>query len=421
MPTDILPAPNTTAVRVFMSYSWDSEEHKKWVLEFATRLRADGVDAIVDQLHLELGARSPEFMERAIKESDRVLVICTEKYKMRFDNRDGGVGYEGHIITGEIVSKVGKNKFVPILRNGSWENAIPTALSGVIGVDLRQESTEEYRKLIANLHRVSSIPAVGPRPAWLNNTPESVTNVGAAAVAGPDPSEYWEQRKRLPDTELMKKIWSKPRWRIWIRPMEFKKARFQSVEQCKAFMISSYVLVRGWFPYPWFSVDALELGEEWVGGEIEHVDNGTSRLERWALFRSGQFVHNRALDEIPLLGTRIHVLEILDTVTAAFELAARMAEQGVLSPDAALTFEMNGVDGRELIWQQNIFGDGDVVGPNCWCQDEHLSVIRRVASNDLKERRRELALEVALEIFSRFGWSNPPKQRLIDEQQKRIA
>src|SRR5260370_160975 len=90
---------------VFISYSWDSKEHKEWVLKLATRLRDDGIDAILDQTHLPLGARSPEFMERSVRESRCVLVVSTETYKQRFDNREGGAGYEGHIITGAIVNE----------------------------------------------------------------------------------------------------------------------------------------------------------------------------------------------------------------------------------------------------------------------------------------------------------------------------
>jgi hypothetical protein len=110
---------------VFVPYSWDSAQHKAWVLALATRLRAGGgIDVILDQWHLELGARSPEFMERAVRESVCVLVICTDDYKGRFDNRTGGAGYEGHIITGEIINEVGKNKFIPILRQGDWKSAV---------------------------------------------------------------------------------------------------------------------------------------------------------------------------------------------------------------------------------------------------------------------------------------------------------
>lgn len=33
--------------RVFISYSHDSAEHKKWVLDFSTTLRNRGVDAVL--------------------------------------------------------------------------------------------------------------------------------------------------------------------------------------------------------------------------------------------------------------------------------------------------------------------------------------------------------------------------------------
>ena len=420
---DFKTSTDAAARRLFISYSWDNEEHKKWVLMLAKRLREDGIDAIIDQINLPLGARAPEFMERCVRESSCVLVVCTETYKQRFDNRKGGAGYEGHIITGEIVNEVGTNKFVPVLRSGDWKSAVPTALSGVHGVDLRNDSPEEYRRLLEALHNWSHVLPVGPRPVWLAGTSDLAGMNGKTPISVSDSErEYWEQRKGLPDTEVLKKIWPKSRWRIWIRPIQFRRARFQSVEHCREFMLSSYVLIQGWFPYPWFSSETLETGSEWIAGEIDHSDNTVSRAERWALFRSGQFVHNRTLDEIPQLGNRVHVLEILDTVTAAFEFAARMADRGVLSPEAAITFELSGVDGRELTWPQDVLRSTDVVGQNCWCQDETVSVATKpMPAHEIKSRRRELAHEVALEIYSKFGWSDPPRQLLTDQQTKRFG
>ena len=212
------------ALRVFISYSWDSDAHKKWVLAFGERLRNDGINAIIDQTHLALGARSPEFMERSVRESNRVLVICTETYKRRFDNREGGAGYEGHIISGEIINEVGRNKFIPVLRNGDWKTSLPTALSGVYGVDLRNDSPEEYRKLIENLHGVSRVAPVGPRPAWVAPL-SGPTRSNIAALPNPenDLDKFLRQRaKPRPETEVQRKIWSKPRWQIWIHPTQFR-------------------------------------------------------------------------------------------------------------------------------------------------------------------------------------------------------
>ena len=54
----------------------------------------------------------PLFMEKSISDSDYVLVICTPKYKEKSDNRKGGVGYEGHIISGELLSTGNERQFI---------------------------------------------------------------------------------------------------------------------------------------------------------------------------------------------------------------------------------------------------------------------------------------------------------------------
>lgn len=236
-----------------------------------------------------------------------------------------------------------------------------------------------------------------------------------------NPPQYWEQRKGLPETEILKKIWSKSRWRICIRPTEFRKARFQNVGQCRDFMMSSCVPVAGRYSYPWFSVDSPEIWDEWMAAEVNHSTNMVTRLERWTLFRSGLFVHHRAFDEIAQLGDRVHVLEILDTVTAAFEFGARMAERGILFPSAVITFELYDVDGRRLTWPKDVFFDNDAVGPNCWCQEENVSVERTLTSDEIKAKRREHALDVAMELYSSFGWPDSPRELLASEQRRRFG
>jgi hypothetical protein len=64
--------PGTAAIsdegnpRVFISYSWDSDEHREWVLTLATRLRLDGVDVVLDEWNLGLGENRFHFMERSV-------------------------------------------------------------------------------------------------------------------------------------------------------------------------------------------------------------------------------------------------------------------------------------------------------------------------------------------------------------------
>jgi hypothetical protein len=143
--------PVNAEATIFISYSWDSQGHKEWVRNFAATLKDNGIAIVMDHSHLKLGASATKFMESSVRDCRRVLVICTEAYKQKFDDRKGGAGYEGGIITGEIINQVGENKFVPVLREGDWHSAVPTALSGVYGVDLREDSAEELQRLVDDL------------------------------------------------------------------------------------------------------------------------------------------------------------------------------------------------------------------------------------------------------------------------------
>lgn len=139
--------------RVFITYSWDDEDHKRWVKSFTDRLLSDGINAMVDQYDVSPGERLTQFMEQQITDADYVLVICTPNYKEKADKRTGGVGYEGHIISGEIYAKHNDRKFIPILRRGTRSNAIPTFMSGKYDVDLSNTAIydEEYKKLLTTL------------------------------------------------------------------------------------------------------------------------------------------------------------------------------------------------------------------------------------------------------------------------------
>src|SRR4051812_25772594 len=90
--------------RAFLSYAWENEEHRAWVREFATRLRTDGVNVTLDQWDVQPGDQLSAFMERAVRENDYVIIVCTPTYAERSNERRGGVGYEGDIMTVETMT-----------------------------------------------------------------------------------------------------------------------------------------------------------------------------------------------------------------------------------------------------------------------------------------------------------------------------
>lgn len=163
---------NSEHPKIFISYSWEDDEHKDWVRNLAARLIADGIDATLDQYDLELGDRLPEFMEQAIAGADYVLIVCTPKYKSKSDGRKGGVGYEGHIISGELFTKKNERKFIPLIRKGTALTAIPTFLLGKLGIDLTDEKRYEdsYKDLVTTLYHVKLKPNIGSNPSYIQKS-----------------------------------------------------------------------------------------------------------------------------------------------------------------------------------------------------------------------------------------------------------
>jgi hypothetical protein len=142
-----------TIPKVFVSYSHDSQAHKKWVLELATRLRKVGVDAALDQWDLGPGDDIPLFMERNLASADRVVMVCTEKYVEKANAGTGGVGYEKMIVTADLMEKVDSNKVIPIVRQ-EGTHLVPVFLKSKLYLDFSREDQfeESFDDLTRSVH-----------------------------------------------------------------------------------------------------------------------------------------------------------------------------------------------------------------------------------------------------------------------------
>ncbi len=139
--------------KVFVSYSHDSQAHKKWVLELATRLRKVGVDAALDQWDLGPGDDIPLFMERNLASADRVIMVCTENYVDKANAGTGGVGYEKMIVTADLMKKVDSNKVIPIVRQ-EGTHLVPVFLKSKLYLDFSREDQfeESFDDLTRSIH-----------------------------------------------------------------------------------------------------------------------------------------------------------------------------------------------------------------------------------------------------------------------------
>jgi hypothetical protein len=169
--------------RVFLSYSWDNEDHKAWVRELASRLANSGVQVRLDQWFVKPGESFIQFMEQEVSLADVVVVVCTPEYARRLNERSRGVGFEGQILSARIYSGTPRTNFIPIIRAGIIDDgpdcAIPTLFTGVVIVDFRDSADFEigFEEL---LRAILNKPKYLPPP--LGQVPDLASFTGTESV-----------------------------------------------------------------------------------------------------------------------------------------------------------------------------------------------------------------------------------------------
>ncbi len=155
---------------VFISYSWDSDEHKAWVKKLSDDLRSKyAVYTLLDQYN-QGGYDLISFMRQGLKRADRVLMIGTPNYKKKSESNQGGVKFEDQLISNEIYHKMGSSKFIPILRSGQFDTSFTAIVETNSGYKMDDE--EQYEEVLYNLaadlwnNPVNAAPTLGPTPTF---------------------------------------------------------------------------------------------------------------------------------------------------------------------------------------------------------------------------------------------------------------
>lgn len=159
---------------VFISYSWDNDDHKAWVRQLAERLVTNGVVVALDQWDVQPGDSLTAFMESQVAACDHVLIICTPNYAEKSTERKGGVGYEQQIISGQIAAGIERRKFIPIVREGEFSPgpgcAIPPHFLGILALDMREGTNVEdpFEILVRAVYRDPKLkrPTLGKKPSF---------------------------------------------------------------------------------------------------------------------------------------------------------------------------------------------------------------------------------------------------------------
>jgi hypothetical protein len=198
------------SITVFISYSWDTAEHKQWVARLAQAIEEEpDLHVVFDGFDIYGGKVLPDWMERGL-ECERVVIVSTPGYVDKAKRGHGGVAYEDNIITADLVEDVLQDKFIPVLREGE---KTPSFLRTRARVDARDPRpfAEVLMEVLAAIRRqpavkrpakrgtepLSAAPATLPPPEVTERVPSEAPS-GSPARHRPPPPPLASTRKPLP-------------------------------------------------------------------------------------------------------------------------------------------------------------------------------------------------------------------------------
>ncbi|CAH1598628.1 conserved hypothetical protein [Vibrio owensii] len=159
--------------KIFISYSWDSEEHKAWTKQLADRLEEFfELSVSFDQYDLDSFTDKNHFMEKGVFDTDLVLVVVTGAYLDKANLRKGGVGIETKMSVVRHWDETllsGQSNIIPILRDG---NEIPNYLKEKFYLDFRDDLKFENSLNSLLEHITGKSRALRPKKKYsLSNIP----------------------------------------------------------------------------------------------------------------------------------------------------------------------------------------------------------------------------------------------------------
>ncbi|RFN58406.1 AbiTii domain-containing protein [Marixanthomonas ophiurae] len=146
-------------INVFVTYAWEDNEHNDKVISFVNFLRESGYNATMDRKESQEDTATDfnQMMITGISNSDKVIVVLSEKYKEKADNFIGGVGTEFRIIFEQLKTYTNKFVFVSFGKNPN-EVIVPTAIGGRDILNLKKDQDEtKFNQLFAKLNSENTI------------------------------------------------------------------------------------------------------------------------------------------------------------------------------------------------------------------------------------------------------------------------
>lgn len=215
---------------------------------------------------------------------------------------------------------------------------------------------------------------------------------------------------------LIDRIRSIGHWRVVFRPARPLQQQL-SFAECEQAVERNRVTLRGWdFPHISHRRDDGG-GYSREDGFAENWCDWIHSAEFWRMYRSGQFVSYRSLEQ-DLDGSRTgdqRYLDVRDTIYSVsefIEFAHRMTKEGVYRDGYQAEISLVNTKGRFLD-----------VGPGRMpfldarrTKLDAISLKTEVTASQINEGASAISLPLIIELFSNFGWDTSPTQIGIDQE-----
>lgn len=179
---------------VFISYSHQTAEYNKRVLDFTNRLRSNGIDANIDQFVDSPGEGWQRWMDNQIRTADFVIVMSSKAYFDRSNGDatgDGTVWESGLIMTELSETALYNQKYMAAFFDMGEKEFILSSLKPYTYYNVSND--DEYKKLV---NRLLSIP---------NNI--------KVPLGKPEPLEEKEAKTLFVSSPIDMPTWNRTHWK----------------------------------------------------------------------------------------------------------------------------------------------------------------------------------------------------------------
>ena len=107
-------------------------------MAFADELVKNEINIVLNKRNLFLGEKITYFIERGIKTCDFIILICSEEYTRKANERIEGVGLEAVAGSSAYFYTKDKRKFIPVVRDNNLppKDKISTCLGSALYIDI---------------------------------------------------------------------------------------------------------------------------------------------------------------------------------------------------------------------------------------------------------------------------------------------